>query len=172
MINDVIGCIVTVVMLAAGVCTLLLANLFAALTPLSSGFAARQTTALLIGVAAIGIGVVLNVVTTRARMPSSAGRFFIAVMAGLALGWLSFGALVYSVQDRLVFSPRGLSPSRLERIATQYPHAEDIEIVAADGTVLRGWFLPPIQMTPADKSDGGHGSYGDFGPKPVPLILV
>src|SRR5690625_4405943 len=166
MVNDVIGRIATVITLAVGVCTLLLANLFAALTPLSSGFAARQTTALLIGVAAIVIVVILNVVTTRARLPGSVGRFFIAVLAGLALGWLSFGALVYSVQDRLVFSPRGLSPSRLERIAAQYPYAEDIEIVATDGTVLRGWFLPPIQTTPTDESNGGQENYGDFGPKP------
>src|SRR5690625_869960 len=116
--------------------------------------------------------VILIVVTTRTRLPGSAGRFFIAVLAGLAPGWLSFGALVYSVQDRLVFSPRGLSLSLLERIAAQYPYAEEIELVAADGTVLRGWFLPPIQMTPADERDGGHGNYGDFSPKPVPLVLV
>ena len=90
MVNDVIGRIATVVMLGAGVCTLLLANLFAALTPLSAGFAARQTTALLIGVAAIVIGVILNVVTTCARLPGSVGRFFIAVLAGTAPGmvWL------------------------------------------------------------------------------------
>src|SRR5690606_41855892 len=68
-----------------------------------------------IGIAAIVGGVVLSVVTPRARLPGTARRFFITVMAGLALGWLSFGALVFSVQDRLVFSPRGLSPSRLER---------------------------------------------------------
>lgn len=164
--SDVIRRIATVIMLAAGVCTLLLANLFAALTPLSSGFAARRTTALLIGIAAIVSGVVLNVVTPRARLPGTARRFFITVMAGLALGWLSFGALVFSVQDRLVFSPRGLSPSRLERIAAQYPHAEDIEIVAADGTMLRGWLLPSVQMPPADESNG------DFSPKPMPLVLV
>lgn len=205
---DIIGRIVTVIILAAGVCTLLLADVFATLTALSSGFEARQSTALIVGVATVALGVVLNVMTARrrgratvrrggietargrgARPVGPAARFLIAVVAGLALGWLGFGVLVYSVQDLLVFSPRGLSPSRLERIASQYPQAEDIEIVTADGTVLRGWLLPPAVTTPGGgaaatvstdttpirgatdaHTAAEHG--GASQPEPVPLVIV
>src|SRR5690606_20406676 len=70
----------------------------------------------------------------------------------------------------LVFSPRGLSPSRLERIASQYPHAEDIEIVTADGTVLRGWLLPPSPATPSPSAAADAGPADQ--PDPTPLVIV
>lgn len=182
-----LGRLAAVIVLAASVCALLLADLFGNLTALSSGAADLQSTALLIGVAAAVLGLVLNVVTVRRRsgtprrgigsgQPRAAASFVIAIVAGVAVGWLSFGVLVYSLQDALVFSPRGLSESRLERIRTQYPHAEDIEIVTDDGTVLRGWLLPPTVTTSptgaGDASVPSAAATDDESSSTSPLVIV
>lgn len=142
---------VSILLLAAGVFLLLLADMFSALSALSSSFASQRGTMLALGVAAVALGLLLTASTLRRRR--HAGRSgeagtALTLAAGAVLGWLAFGLLIYNVQDALVFSPRPLSPSRLERIATLYPQAEDIEIAASDGTVLRGWLLPPAE-TPA-----------------------
>lgn len=159
--------LVSLVALAAGVFALLLAHLFSSLAPLSSSMGARAKPALLLGLAAAIPGVALSLLTagqpggpataakgagTQMRPPAPvrpvqaarrAVRFAGPLVLGAMLGWFAFGVFIYAVQDQLVFSPRRLTPERLERVRSEYPQAQDVEIVSGDGTVLRGWLLPP-----------------------------
>src|SRR5690606_39349260 len=105
---------VSILLLAAGVFLLLLADMFSALSALSSSFASQRGTMLALGVAAVALGLLLAASTLRRRR--HAGRSgeagtALTLAAGAVLGWLAFGLLIYNVQDALVFSPRPLSPS-------------------------------------------------------------
>lgn len=161
----------TILVLAAGTFSLLLAYTFDSLSPLSSSMAALVRPALWADAAAMLLGLLLNATTFRERpatrgpnsrpgfrpVPRSAARRSLAAVAtGFVLGWVSLGAFIYLVQDQLVFSSRGLSTSRLEQIRRDYPYAEDIETVAGDGTVLRGWLLPPVTWAQPRNRRRGH----------------
>src|SRR5690625_4061081 len=92
--------IVAIIMTAAGVNALLFAGLFANLTALSAGFAERKTAALLIGCAALVVGVAVIVAEARTRRApsgrrSSPERALLGLAAGIVIGWIGFGAAVY-----------------------------------------------------------------------------
>lgn len=154
-------------MMATGVTALSLAGLFSNLTALSGGFSDRAALAAFVGAVAFIAGFVVRVTTIRRgrNRDRRSGHVVRAVVFGVAIGWLACVALVYGLQDRLLFSPRPVSGSRLEQIAEDYPLAEDIEITAEDGAVLRGWLLPPRR--PASTPSSGSRST-----EPVPIVLV
>lgn len=165
------GRIVAIFMMAIGVNGLLFAQLFGNLSPLSSGFAQRKGTALLIGFVTLVAGLIVNFKVARTTRIETgrigpAERATLRIVVGLVIGWIGFGAVVYAMQDRLVFSPRSVSSSRMEQIGRDYQRAQEIDIVAQDGAVLRGWLLPPLARGADVDRDGNSAE------TPSPLILV
>lgn len=174
---------------AGGICALMLGDLYFNLASLSTRFAAQGARALFGGAAALLIGTALSCVSSRPRTRGqtksrwAVRAFASSMLRGIVLGWLGFGALVYFIQDALVFNPRGLTDAQLQRIATQYPHVEPVEIVARDGAVLRGWLFPPQSnesMAPEQMlsdtaaqtlEQAGAGAAQEPG-APAPLVLL
>lgn len=149
--SSILGRIVSVLMTATGVNALLFAALMGNLSALSSSFGERKDSVLIIGVAGLILGFTVNVFSARRDLVPKgrigrSERILINGAIGLFGGWLAFAVIVYAVQDQLLFSPRPVSSSRLERIAREFPGAEALEILASDGATLRGWLVPPLQF--------------------------
>ncbi len=61
---------------------------------------------------------------------------------GIAVGTaLGLPALLYFMQDRLLFYPQPLRADDLGRIKSAYPDAEETGLAATDGTALHGWLV-------------------------------
>jgi pimeloyl-ACP methyl ester carboxylesterase len=60
----------------------------------------------------------------------------------LALGYSGYLAALYLGQDGMVFPTRPTDPARAEQIKKYYKNIQSFAVNAADGPVLRGFFLP------------------------------
>ena len=67
----------------------------------------------------------------------------IAVALGLA--YSGYLAALYLGQDGMVFPVRKADPQRVAEIHRYYPELTDMDVTAADGTKLTGYFLPRRQ---------------------------
>lgn len=144
--------ILAIALTAVAAFVLLWADTLYRMSALDASLVAESKRALLVGAATLIVGAFLSYRFARSRAANrTAVRFISSLALGVALGWLCFAVVVYDMQDTLVFNPSTLSEARLQTIATEYPQAETVEIVARDGAVLRGWLLPPQQ---ADHATG------------------
>ncbi len=50
-------------------------------------------------------------------------------------------AAIYILQDSILFSTQSITAERLNFLTENYPHAEDVKIMTADGVELHGWFV-------------------------------
>ncbi len=68
----------------------------------------------------------------------------LVLIIGLALGlaYCGYLAMLYLGQDGMVFPGRAADPARVAEIKRYYRDLEPFDVTVADGTVLRGYFLP------------------------------
>ncbi|KHK00536.1 alpha/beta hydrolase [Desulfovibrio sp. TomC] len=65
----------------------------------------------------------------------------IACIAAM-LAYCGYLTMLYVGQDRMVFPGRAANPGRVDEIKHYYPRLEPFDLPAADGTMLRGYYLP------------------------------
>src|SRR5438067_13625947 len=103
-----------------------------------------------------------------------------ALVWGLAALYLVLVALLWAFQERITFpAPRSALPDPVESIG----YGGQVELTMHDGTMLRGWFLPPLRR-PSPPSAALLWFYGDGEPigaiwpiirdflPPIPALLV
>ena len=64
-----------------------------------------------------------------------------------AAAYIGICALLYLLQDRLIFYPQPL-PESVGRMVRALPGTEEVEVAASDGTRLRGWLRHPHDALP------------------------
>jgi len=77
-------------------------------------------------------------------MASSARRWWVRIVLGVGLGlavlYVAYGLLLWSLQERMIYpAPGGIERDALEQAATEVG-AESLRLTAADGTALYGWY--------------------------------
>ena len=61
------------------------------------------------------------------------------------LAYCGYLTLLYVAQDRMVFPGRPANAARVAEIKQYYKRLEPFDVTAADGTVLRGYYLPRLR---------------------------
>lgn len=72
-------------------------------------------------------------------------KIFVIVCLALGLAYCGYLSMLYVGQDGMVFPGRKADPAREQEIKRYYPKLEHMEVAAADGTALRGYFLPRMR---------------------------
>ena len=74
-------------------------------------------------------------------MPARLRKLLLTLLSFVALIAAAVCLLVYLRQDRLLFYPQRLSEADARAVEKTAPRSERFELMAADGTYLRGWLV-------------------------------
>jgi uncharacterized protein len=72
-------------------------------------------------------------------------KIIVIIGAALGLAYCGYLSMLYIGQDSMVFPGRKTDPARQMEIKRYYPKLEPMEVAAADGSTLRGYFLPRMR---------------------------
>ena len=64
------------------------------------------------------------------------------VLSALGFAYCAYLVMLYIGQDGMVFPGRPANPAREQEIRRYYPRLEPLDVTAADGVRLRGYYLP------------------------------
>lgn len=63
------------------------------------------------------------------------------IMVGILIGLLALLALLYFLQDRLIFFPQKLPKEEADRLSTRYSHIENINLKTGNNISIKGWLV-------------------------------
>jgi hypothetical protein len=63
------------------------------------------------------------------------------IMIGILIGLLALLALLYFLQDKLIFFPQKLPKEEAGRILKRYSHVENINLKTGNNISIKGWFV-------------------------------
>lgn len=63
------------------------------------------------------------------------------IMAGILIGLLALLALLYFLQDKLIFFPQKLSKEEADRLSKRYSHIENINLKTGNNISIKGWLV-------------------------------
>jgi len=80
------------------------------------------------------------------------------IMAGILIGLLTLLAILYFLQDKLIFFPQKISEEEAERISKRYSFIENISLKTVNNISIKGWFVKnsTLQKSPLIIYFGGN----------------
>jgi pimeloyl-ACP methyl ester carboxylesterase len=88
-------------------------------------------------------------------------------MLFMAAGYLAICALMYSLQEQLIFLAPTTTPRHAQQTAESVPGCREVRLKTPDGTMLHGWYvkaLPKEEQKPLVIWFGGNGDEMSFAP--------
>lgn len=70
------------------------------------------------------------------------------ILKVLLVGGIGFPALIYLLQERLIFFPQPSTEGARSEAARRYPSVREVFLLSSDGTRLHGWHVPARVSTP------------------------
>ncbi|MBM4145709.1 MAG: alpha/beta hydrolase [Nitrospira sp.] len=69
------------------------------------------------------------------------------IMAGILIGLLALLALLYFLQDKLIFFPQKLPKEEADRLSKRYSHIENINLKTGNNISIKGWLVKNSNLT-------------------------
>jgi uncharacterized protein len=63
------------------------------------------------------------------------------IMVGILIGLLALLALLYFLQDKLIFFPQKLPKEEADRLSIRYSHIENINLRTGNNIIIKGWLV-------------------------------